>query len=345
MTSAALSTIAGTGTAGDAGDGGPAGAARLNGPFDLAFDPGGRLVFADTFNHRVRRIDLTTGTIETVAGSGQPGFAGDGGPAPQARLHEPYGLAIAPDSGLFIVDRLNRRVRRVDPASGTIATVAGDGRAASDGDGGPATAAGLAEPNDACLDRAGKRLFIADVAGHRVRVVDLASGRIDTYAGTGAARHDGDGGPARAAALHGPRAVAIAADGALLILERNGSTLRRVDPASGIIATIAGTGARGAGGDGGPADAAAFAAPKELGLDRDGGVLVVDTETHRIRRIDPSGRITTIAGTGDAGGADGAATTARLARPHGVAVGPDGAVYIGDTENHRIRRLDRFPPP
>ena len=345
MTSAALSTIAGTGDAGCAGDGGPARAARLNGPFDLAFDPAGRLVFADTFNHRVRRIDLAAGTIETIAGSGQPGFAGNSGPATLARLHEPYGIALGPEGTLFIVDRLNRRVRRVDPATGTIATLAGDGRAISDGDGGPATAAGLAEPNDACLDPAGARLFIADVAGHRVRVVDLATGCIGTFAGTGEAHHDGDGGPASAAALHGPRAVAIAGDGALLILERNGSTLRRVDRATGTIATIAGTGIRGAQGDGGRALAAEFAAPKELGIDRDGGILVVDTETHRIRRIDPAGRITTIAGTGDAGGADGPVATARLARPHGVAVGPDGGVYIGDTENHRIRRLDRVPPP
>ncbi|MGH7042771.1 MAG: hypothetical protein ACREFY_11640 [Acetobacteraceae bacterium] len=378
MNRAVITTIAGTGDAGCSGDGGPALAARLNGPFDLAFDPAGRLVFADTFNHRVRRIDLGRGTIETVAGSGTAGFAGDAGPATLAQLREPYGIAIGADGALFIVDRLNRRVRRVDPATGIIATIAGDGRATSDGDDGPATAAGLMEPNDACLDRTGARLFIADVAGHRVRVVDLATGRIATFAGIGAARDGrsaeparppdgvagpgaagdggpgaagdggpgaaGDGGPAHAAALYGPRAVALAADGALLILERNGCTLRRVDPATGIITTIAGNGTRGAGGDGGPARAAEFAAPKELGIDRSGGILVVDTETHRIRRIDPSGIVTTIAGTGVAGSADGPAATACLARPHGVAVGPDGAVYIGDTENHRIRRLDRIPP-
>jgi sugar lactone lactonase YvrE len=326
-----ITSFAGTGEPGFAGDGSAAVAARLNGPFDLAFDPEGRLVFSDTFNHRVRRIDPRRGTIETLAGNGEPGFSGDGGPATAARLHEPYGVAIGSDDAMFIVDRLNRRVRRVDRATGRISTLAGDGRAVSDGDGGPAAAAGLAEPNDACLDAAGRRLFIADVAGHRVRVVDLATGRIATFAGTGEATHRGDGGPATAAALHGPRAVAIGAGGALLILERNGNTLRRVDPATGTIATIAGTGTRGAGGDGGPALAAEFAAPKELGIDRDGGILIVDTETHRIRRIDPAGIVTTLAGTG-------------LARPHGIAVGPDGAVYIGDTENHRIARLSLSHP-
>ena len=136
--------------------------------------------------------------------------------------------------------------------------------------------------------------------------------------------------------LHGPRAVAVTAEGALLILERNGNTLRRIDPTSGLIATIAGTGERGYAGDGGPAITATFGAPKELGIDRDGGMLIVDTENHAIRRIDPrNGIIVTIAGTGRPGGGD-----ASLARPHGVAVGPDGAIYIGDTENHRIAKLE-----
>ncbi|MDE2005116.1 MAG: hypothetical protein KGI51_01015 [Rhodospirillales bacterium] len=321
-----IASIAGTGEAGDAGDGGQAIAARLNGPFDLAFAPDGALVFADTFNHRVRRID-PDGTIRTLAGTGAAGFAGDGGPAIAALLHEPYGIAIGPDGAVFVVDRLNRRVRRIDPLHGSIATIAGDGRAASDGDGGPGIAAGLAEPNDACLSADRRALLIADVAGHRVRSFDLASGTITTVAGTGEPRHDGDGGPAARAALHGPRAVAVARDGAVLILERNGCTLRRIDPVSGIIATIAGTGARGGAGDGGPAIAAEFAAPKELAVAADGAILIVDTETNRIRRIGADGIVATIAGP------------AGLARPHGVAVGPDGAIIIGDTENHRIARV------
>jgi DNA-binding beta-propeller fold protein YncE len=318
------SSFAGTGTPGFSGDGGPAAAARLNGPFDLAFDPSGGLVFADTFNHAIRRID-PHGTIATlagapVAGTGEAGFAGDGGPATAARLHEPYGIAIAADGRIFVVDRLNRRVRVI--ARGIIATLAGNGRAVADGDGGPAAAAGLAEPNDCCLDAGGTRLLIADVAAHVVRAVDLAGGGISTLAGTGEARHAGDGGPARLAALHGPRAVASAADGAILILERNGSTLRRIDPLSGHIATIAGTGVRGEAGDGGPATRAEFAAPKELAVCRDGAILIVDTETNRIRRIDRNGIVTTVA--------------SGLARPHGVAEGPGGTLFIGDTEHHRI---------
>ncbi len=319
-------SFAGTGTPGFSGDGGPAAAARLNGPFDLAFDAAGGLVFADTFNHAIRRIGAD-GTITTLAGDGVAGFAGDGGPAAAGRLHEPYGVAIAADGRIFVVDRLNRRVRVI--AGATIATLAGDGRAVADGDGGPAGAAGLAEPNDCCLDAGGSRLLIADVAAHVVRAVDLASGRIATLAGTGEARHAGDGGPAARAALHGPRAVALAADGAILILERNGSTLRRIDPLSGHIATIAGTGVRGAAGDGGPATRAEFAAPKELAVARDGSILIVDTETNRIRRIDRRGIVTTVA--------------AGLARPHGVAEGPDGMLLIGDTEHHRIARCQPEP--
>ncbi len=322
MDSAQLRTVVGTGQAGYAGDGGPAAQAHLNGPFDLAFDGAGNLFFADTFNHCVRRVDAGSGRIHTVAGTGQPGFSGDGGAATQACLNEPYGIALDRAGNLFIVDRRNRRVRRVDARSGVISTLA---------------EARLVEPNDVCVDHEEQRLFIADVAGHVVQAIDLGAGSMTTVAGTGEARRDGDGGPAVAAALHGPRAVAVAADGALLILERNGNVLRRIDPEAGLIATIAGTGARGYAGDGGPAIAATFGAPKELGIDRDGGLLIVDTENHVIRRIDPnSGIVVTIAGNGRHGGGE-----ASLARPHGVAVGPDGAIYIGDTENHRICKLER----
>jgi DNA-binding beta-propeller fold protein YncE len=335
-----ITTVAGTGIAGFAGDGGPAERARLNGPFDLGFDRAGNLCFSDTFNHRIRRIDAQTGIIATWAGSGEPGYSGDGGPAIRARLNEPYGIALDQDGNLYIADRHNHCVRRVDPA-GVITTFAGDGTAGFGGDGGPAAAAQMVEPNGLALDPAGTRLFIADVGGHRVRVVDLASGTIATFAGTGAAEHGGDDGPAAEARIHGARAVEVAADGTVYILERQGSTLRRVDPHSGVITTIAGTGGRGYSGDGGPAVAALFDAPKELALDRDGNPLVVDTENHAIRRIDlSSGIVVTIAGGRRGSGGDGGpASAAGLDRPHGAAVGADGAIYIGDTNNHRIRKL------
>ena len=192
------------------------------------------------------------------------------------------------------------------------------------------------------LDRDGKFLFIADVADCRIRVVDLASGTIDAFAGNGEGRHAGDGRPARQAAIAGARAVEIARDGTVFVLERQGHTLRAVEPGSGVITTVAGTGVKGYTGDGGASKAATFNGPKELAVEPDGGVLIVDTENHAIRRIDiEKGTISTLAGTGRAGfaGDNGPARAAGLARPHGVAVAPDGAIYIGDTENHRIRKV------
>lgn len=338
-----ITTAIGTGTAGFAGDGGPARRALLNGPFDLAFDRGGNLYFSDTFNHRIRRVDAGNGVIATIAGCGQAGYAGDGGPAIEAAFNEPYGIAVDRTGNIYVADRRNHCVRRIDAVSGIATTFAGTGSAGFGGDGGAAAQAGLAEPNGLAFDPAQRRLFIADVADNRVRAVDLASGTIATFAGTGAAQHSGDGGPASAAGVHGARAVKAAADGTLYILERQGSTLRAVDPATGMIATVAGTGARGYAGDGGPALAAIFDAPKEMAFDQDGNLLIVDTENHAIRRIDiASGIVDTLAGGRKGGGGDGGpARAAGLGRPHGAAVGPDGAIYIGDTENHRIRKLVR----
>lgn len=343
MADSIITTFVGTGDKGFAGDGGPAVAARLNGPFDLAFDTHGNLYFSDTFNNRIRRVDARSGVITTIAGNGDKGYSGDGGPATAAALNEPYGVVVDRAGNIYTADRLNRRVRRIDAASGVITTVAGNGEAAYSGDGGPAARAGLGEPNGLAFDPEERLLYIADVADHRVRVVDLASGIIATFAGTGMGEHGGDGGPAKEARIFGARAVKVASDGTVYILERQGSTLRRVEPASSIIETIAGTGGRGYSGDGGPAAAAVFDAPKEMALDRDGSLIVVDTENHAIRRIDPAaGIVATIAGGRQGGAGDGGpATLAGLDRPHGAVVGPDGAIYIGDTNNHRIRRVAR----
>ncbi len=325
-----ITTVAGTGEKGFAGDGGAATAALLNGPFDIAFGGGGDLYFSDTFNQCVRRIDRGTGIITTVAGSGETGCSGDGGPAIAASLDEPYGIALDRAGNLYIADRLNKQVRRVAAATGIITTIAGPEQ-------------GFVEPNGLALDPAQTLLYVADVADHRVRTVDLASGRIATFAGTGKAEHSGDGGRAGEAGIFGARAVKVAADGTVFILERQGSSLRAVDPATGIIALVAGTGARGYAGDGGPALAAVFDAPKEMALDPSGDVLIVDTENHAIRRFDRSaGTVSALAGGRQGGEGDGGpAEHAGLDRPHGAVIGPDGTIYIGDTNNHRIRKVVR----
>ncbi len=317
------SIVAGTGQPGYSGDGSSALEAALNNPFDLAFHPDGSLVFSDTFNHCIRRIDAATGVISTVGGTGERGFSGDGGPATDAKLNEPYGIVIDRTGRIMFADRLNGRVRMIDTV-GTISTLAGDGSRQYSGDGDRAAQAGLVEPNGLALDPAESWLFIADVAGHRVRVVDLASGMIHTFAGTGEAVHDGDDGPASRAGVFGARAVAFAPDGSLYVMERQGSCIRQIS--GGIIRTVAGTGARGYAGDGGNARDAVFAAPKEMAVDREGNVFVVDTENHAIRMIDAQTWIvTTIA--------------ADLARPHGAVVAADGSVLVGDSEHHQIRKL------
>lgn len=320
-----ITVVAGTGEQGYSGDGSKARDARLNNPFDLAFMPDGSLVFSDTFNHCIRHIDIRNDTISTVCGTGRRGFSGDRGPATRAELNEPYGMVVDRLGRVFFADRLNRRVRMID-SDGTITTVAGDGSGVFSGDRGPASAAGLVEPNGLALSPDQTHLFVADVAGHRVRVVDLVAGTIETFAGTGEARHDGDGDPAIAAGVFGARAVAFAPDGSLFVMERNGSCIRRVR--DGRIETIAGTGARGYAGDGGDARQAVFDAPKELAIDPAGNIYVVDTESHAIRMIDAkTWVVTTIASS--------------LARPHGALVAPDGSVLVGDSEHHQIRRLTR----
>ncbi|HEX3861746.1 MAG TPA: hypothetical protein VHY35_08630 [Stellaceae bacterium] len=338
-----ISTAVGTGEKGFAGDGGPAAQALLNGPFDIVFDRAGHMFFSDTFNNRIRRVDAASGIISTVAGNGEKGFAGDGGPAIAASLNEPYGIVIDRAGNLYVADRLNRRVRRIDAASGTITTLAGTGEAAYGGDGGPAARAGLAEPNGLAFGPGEALLYITDVADNRVRAVDIAAGMIATFAGTGASEHSGDGGKAIDAGTFGARAVKVGGDGTVYILERQGSSLRAVDAKTGIISTIAGTTARGYGGDGGPAREAVFDAPKEMAIDRDGSLLIVDTENHAIRRIDHrTGIVSHIAGGRQGTGGDGGdATAAGLDRPHGAVVGPDNAIYIGDTNNHRVRKVTR----
>ncbi|NKB56378.1 MAG: hypothetical protein GKS00_08585 [Alphaproteobacteria bacterium] len=340
-----ISTVAGNGREGFAGDGGPAVDATLNNPFDIAFDPAGNLVFTDTFNHCVRRVEAQSGTIETVAGIGVAGYSGDGGSATKACFNEPYGIAIDDSGAIYVADRHNAAVRRIDGATGMVTTFVGVGKARFSGDGGSACEAGMVEPNGLAFSRDGGRLYIADVADNRVRVVDLSSGIISTFAGTGEAAHDGDGRPAVAAGIFGARAVVSRpSDDGIYILERQGSSLRLVAPGDGTISTVASTGETGYGGDGGPVASAIFERPKEMTLDGDGNVLIVDTENHAIRLIDwRSDRVSTIAGDGAHGfSGDGVvATQSSLARPHGVAVASDGSVYIGDTENNRIRKLSR----
>ena len=223
-----ITTIAGTGEPGYSGDGGPATQALLREPFMCAFDRQGNLYVAEAPNHCVRRIDKDTGVITTVAGTGSVGYSGDGGPATQATFNEPYSLEIDGNGDIYIVDRLNAVVRKVDAATGVITTVAGTGEPGYGGDGGPGSQAQLREPNDCFLDGRGG-LLIADIQDQRIRRLDLASGVITTFAGNGEKVRGGDGGPAVDASILGSRAVCMDSKGNTYIAEREGNGVRKVD--------------------------------------------------------------------------------------------------------------------
>lgn len=333
-----ITSAVGTGAQGYSGDLGPARKAALNQPFHCSKDREGNLYIADTFNHCIRKVD-TKNVISTVAGSGWKGYSGDGGPATQATLNEPYGVLPDREGNLYIVDRLNAVIRRVDRKTRVITTYAGTGTKGYSGDGGPATQAQMKEPNALDFDPAGN-LYIADVADNRIRRVDARTGLITTVAGTGKREFSGDGGPAEKAGIQGARGVAFAPDGTWYICEREGNRIRRVDGKTGVITTIAGTGAKGYTGDGGPALQATFNGPKWIHVGPDRMIYVVDTENHCVRQIDPKDRtIRTVAGGRRGPDGDGApAASAGMDRPHGCWVDRAGQLYTADTNNHRIRR-------
>ena len=426
-------TIAGSGLTGDSGDGGPATSARFGRIEGLAVDHAGNIYIADADNNRIRRVD-SAGTIETVAGTGEFGWEGDGVPATSATLTAMSGLATDRNGNLYIADTWADRIRKIDSA-GTISTVAGTGEEGRSGDGGPALAAQLNRPRGVAVDNAGN-IYIADSANHQVRRVDV-SGTIATFAGTGDDGDLGDGGPATAAQLSEPYAVAIDPAGNVFIADAGNSTVRKVDSGgkittvaggrdvragtgdevsiarpralavgrsgsvyiadawrgrvlrlddtgrvavfvglgkrevdiprdvaldasgnayvivggahpvvkidpSGLVTPFAGSGGSSHSGDGGPAANAGLQFPSGVATDDQGNVYIADSGDHRIRRVDASGTISTVAGTGARGfsGDGGPATSAEFNSPAGVAAGSDGAVYVADRGNHRIRRID-----
>ena len=336
-TAGTIATVAGTGERGFGGDGGPAAKARFRSVSSLAIDGAGNLYIADYWDNRIRRVD-TRGIITTVTGTGQEGYSGDGGPAVKARLHGPLGLAVDGSGSLYIADAGNHRVRRVD-ARGTITTVAGTGKSSYGGDGGPAARAQLSTPIGLAIDGVGN-LYIADHHDHRIRRVDTR-GTITTVAGTGEKGYGGDGGRAVEAQLDGPLGIAIDGAGNLYITDHYNHRIRRVDTA-GIITTVAGDGRRDFGGDGGPAVKAHVSYPNDVALDGAGNLYIADLRNHRIRRVDATGTITSIAGIGNSSyGGDGSpAVEAHLREPADVALDGAGNLYIADSGNHRIRRVD-----
>ena len=333
-----ISTVAGNGSAGYGGDGGPATSAMLAAPVAVAVEPSGRIAIADAAN-QVIRVVAADGTIATAAGQAQmPGFGGDGGQATAARLAFPIGVAIDGAGRIAIGDTANQRVRLV-AADGTISTAAGTGAFGFGGDGQQATSAELANPFDVALDASG-RIYIVDTDDHRVRRIE-ADGQLTTVAGTGIGGFSGDGGPATSAQLQDPEGIAIDAMGRIYIADSFNNRVRRIE-LDGTIDTIAGTGAQGFGGDGGPATAAKLAHPNGVAFDATGRIYIADTYNNRVRRIEPDGTIDTIAGTGASGyNGDGmAASSAELSFPYRLVFDPSGRLVMSDTGNQRIRRIE-----
>ncbi|MGN5633504.1 RICIN domain-containing protein [Streptomyces sp. AC154] len=275
-----IQSIVGTGTKGFSGDCGQAASAQLNNPRGVAVDTVGNVYIADCENHRVRKV-TADGKIHTVAGTGTKGFSGDGGPAIAAQLDGPYGVAVDSTGTLYVSDHLNRRIRKIT-TTGVISTIAGTGTAGSDGDGGPSVSAQLTYPRGLTVGRAGD-LYIADTGAHRVRRI-TADGKIHTVAGAGSKGFSGDGGPATSAELNRPFDVAVDSAGTLYLTDIENHRVRKITT-DGKISTIAGTGAPGSDGDGGPAADALLNQPISVTLDRNDTLYIADHINHRVRKI------------------------------------------------------------
>ncbi len=339
-----VSTIAGTGKQGHTGDGGPAVEAMVGEPYGLTLGPDGALYVCEIKSHVIRRIDEKTGIISTVAGSGKKGYSGDGGPALEAKLNEPYEVRFDQAGNMYFVEMVNHIVRRVDAKTGKIETVAGTGKKGFSGDGGPATEATFAQPHSIALDK-NDNLYICDIGNHRVRRVDLKTGIVSTFSGTGERKPTPDGAAVSGTPLNGPRALDFFVEGAgkgsLYLALREGNMVYRIDLENGTLHHIAGTGKKGYTGHGGPAKTATLSGPKGISVAPNGDIYLADTESHTIRVIrKKNGIIETAVGDGKKGdGPEGDPGQCRMARPHGVYVGPKGNVYIGDSETYRVRKL------
>jgi streptogramin lyase len=281
-----VTTLAGSGQKGYAGDGGPATKARLDEPYEVRFDQSGRMYFVEMQNHVVRRVAPSTGIISTVAGDGQPGYSGDGGPATSARLNQPHSIALDNNGGLLIADIGNHRIRRVDLTTGRIESIAGNGEKSLPKSGELAKDRPMLGPR--ALSVRGDTLWIALREGHSVWTMDLKSGKLSHIAGIGKPGFQKDPCEASAAAFNGPKGIAVAPDGTVLVVDSENQAIRRIDPARSIVTTIAGMGpeARGFRGDEGAATSAWLNRPHGICVAGE-MIFIGDSENHRVRMIRP----------------------------------------------------------
>jgi sugar lactone lactonase YvrE len=343
MAGSALILVAG---GGDQTENAPATSVKLTNPFGTAFDKAGNTFLVEMAGgERVRKI-APNGLLTTVGGTGVKGYSGDGGPAVKAQFNGMHSLVVSPNGDIFLADTWNNRVRKIDSKSGVVTLVAGSGpvdQHGFSGDGGSAIEARFGGIYCLAFDSKAENLYLADLDNRRIRAINLKSGIVRTVAGNGQKGVPPDGADAATSPLVDPRAVAVDGKGNIYVLERSGNALRVVDGA-GKIRTVAGTGQKGLSGDGGNALAATMNGPKHLCVDREGNVLIADTENHVIRKYQPKdGRIIRVAGTGKKGsaGVGGPPELAEFNQPHGVTVAPNGQIYISDASNGRVLRIER----
>src|SRR5438477_290801 len=319
--------------------GGPVLEAKLNGPFGVDFDHDGNMYLVEMLGNRLCKLDRQ-GFLTRVAGNGDKGDAGDGGPAANALLNGPHTLVVLRNGDVLVGDTWNNRIRKINAKSGIISTIAGTGENGFNGDGGNGVSTKFGGTYCIALNPAKKEIYVADLDNRRIRMMDLGSSFVTTVAGNGQKGVPKDGDKAVDAPLVDPRAVAVDGKANIYILERSGNTLRVVD-SSGKIRTVVGTGEKGASGDGGDAPKATMNGPKHLCIDPFGNVIIADTENHMIRKYLPrEGKIVRVAGNGKRGtsGLGGAPEEAELNQPHGVTFHA-GTLYISDSSNNRILKI------
>jgi DNA-binding beta-propeller fold protein YncE len=298
----------------------------------------GKLVLTEYAGHRVVQLEAD-GKVTLLAGSGKAGNAD--GVGEKASFNAPHNLVVAADGMIYIADTSNHRVRKLDPKTRTVTTIAGSTKGYG-GDNGPASDAKFDQAYHVALDGTGKNLYVCDLGNRRIRKIDLATNIITTVVGNGQRGVPKDGAIAAEAPLVDPRVVTVDKTGRIWILERAGNTLRVVE--NGKIRTVAGNGTKGFAGDGGPALQAKMDGPKYLWIDTTGDVLIADTENHCIRKyVVKDGTMQRVVGTGKKGnnGVGGALLDVQLARPHGVAIGPDGTLYVADSDNNRVLKTSK----
>ena len=335
-----ITTIVGNGVTQYIGDGYPATSLSLADPAGMCIDSHRNILIADHSNNRIRLLDVQD-SIFTVSGNGTAGYGGDGGHFVSAVYNYPSGITIDPDGNIFVADRYNHAIRRVDAGSGVISTICGGGSSGGfAGDGGPATAARIEPPRGVWADQ-NQRLFIADYGNHRVRLIDLTTGVMSTCAGNGSTGYSGDGGQATAAELTNPQSICTDSSGNLFIADPGSNTIRRVDRHTGIITTVAGSAAAGYSGDGGPATAAGLCFPNGVFVDRHNNIFISDAGNNVVREVYATGMIITVAGNTHYGysGDGGLATFATFNGLTGVYVDDSDFLYIIDGGNSAIRKV------